>query len=286
MRKKELKKIKVFEYDNYRTFLRDLYEYLKKNTPEFSFRYFSQTAGFRSPNFLQLVIEGKRNLSADSIEKFIRALKLNKKEADHFRILVHLNQAKTIDEKKFHADQLMRTRSFRHIHPLKQNQYDYYSQWYNIPIRELIAHPEFSEDPAWIAKNLNPPISPQQAKKALELLLELDLIKRDESGRLVQTDTFVSTGDEVTSTSVANYHHEMIKKGSEAIDRFPAKERDISSVTMAVSEQGFKEIKSIVQRFRKEILAVANQEQNPEEVCQVNIQLFPLTRKIKEESEE
>ena len=286
MRKKELKKIKVFEYDNYRTYLRDLYEYLKKNTPEFSFRYFSQTAGFRSPNFLQLVIEGKRNLSADSIEKFIRALKLNKKEADHFRILVHLNQAKTIDEKKFYADQLMRTRSFKHIHPLKQNQYDYYSQWYNIPIRELVAHQEFSEDPAWIAKNLNPPISPQQAKKALELLLELDLIKRDESGRLVQTDTVVSTGDEVTSTSVANYHHEMIKKGSEAIDRFPSKERDISSVTMAVSEKGFNEIKSIIQRFRKEIIAVANQEQDPEAVCQVNIQLFPLTRKIKEESEE
>jgi uncharacterized protein (TIGR02147 family) len=277
------KEVVVFEYDNYRDYLRDLYGFYKKTKPQFSYRYFSQKAGFRSPNFLKLVIEGKRNLSPESIERFTSALKLNKKETEFFRILVHLNQARTIGEKKLYAEQLMQSRTFRYIHPLRQDQYRYYAEWYNIPIRELTTLPEFSEDPGWIARSLLPPISPQQAQKALDLLLQLGLLERDESGRLVQADAFISTGDEVTSTSVANYHREMIQKGSEALDRFPGPDRDVSSVTMALSEEVFQEIKSLIQKFRKELLAIADQDQRPEGVYQVNFQLFPLAKRAKKE---
>lgn len=275
--------ITIFEYDNYRAFLRDLYESYKETKPHFSYRYFSQKAGFRSPNFLKLVIEGKRNLSPESIEKFTNALKLGKKEAEFFRVLVHLNQARTVGEKKIYAEQLMQFRPFRYIYPLRQDQYRYYTEWYNIAIRELTMLPEFSQDPAWIAKRLVPPISPQQAQKALDLLLQLGLLKGDESGRLVQTDAFISTGDEVTSTSVANYHRSMIRMGAEALDRFPGPARDISSVTMALSDKSFEEIKALIQRFRKELLAIADQDQSPEGVYQVNFQLFPLAKCARKE---
>jgi len=219
-----------------------VYEQRKEVDGYFSYRFFSGKAGFRSPNFLKLVIDGKRNLSPDSVEKFVRALKLNRREADFFRILVHLNQARTVDEKRIYVEQIMRFQPVRYIHPLRQEQYEYYSQWYNIAIREAVGLPDFVEDPAWIARKLVPPISPGQARKALDLLLRLGLLRREESGRLVQTDAFITTGDEVTSTSVANYHREMMRKGSEAIDLFPPADRDISSVTMSLSIEKFREI--------------------------------------------
>ncbi|MEW6441617.1 MAG: TIGR02147 family protein [bacterium] len=277
------KEVVIFEYDNYRTYLKDLYAYLKENKPHFSYRYFSSKAGFRSPNLLKLVIEGKRNLSPESIGKFIHALKLNKTEGEFFRTVVHLNQARTADEKRFYAEQLMRFRPFRYIHPIRKDQYEYYSQWYNLPIRELLSLPAFSEDPDWVAKILVPPISPQQARRALELLLALGLIRHDESGRVVQTDAFITTGDEVTSASVTLYHREMLRRASEAIDSFPPQQRDISSLTLALSEKNFKHIKQLIQKFRKELLAIANQDPSPEAVFQVNFQLFPLTRIIRKE---
>ena len=278
-----MKQVKIFEYDNYRAYLRDLYKVYKETKPQFSYRYFSQKAGFRSPNFLQLVIEGKRNLSPESIEKFTNALNLGKKEAEFFRVLVYLNQARTVSEKKIYAEQLMRFRPFRYIHPLRQDQYRYYTDGHNIAIRELTSLPEFTEDPAWIARRLVPPISPQQAKKSLDLLLQMGLLKRDGSGRLVQADAFISTGDEVTSTSVANYHRTMIQMGAEALDRFAGPDRDISSVTMTLSKKNFREIKALIQKFRKELLAIADQDQSPEGVYQVNFQLFPLTKGAKKE---
>jgi len=276
----------IFEYDNYRLYLRDLYAYLKGSTSHFSYRYFSRKAGFRSPNFLKLVIEGKRNLSQESIERFAQALKLKKEEAEFFRALVHLNQAETIDERKHCAEQLMRFRPFRRIHPIRRDQFDYYSKWYHIAIRELTSIPEFSEDPAWIAAALMPPVSPGQARKALELLLGLGLVERDESGRLRQTDSLITTGDEVISASVADYHREMIKKGGEAIERFPASKRDISSVTVALSEKTFKEMKQSIQRFRKELLTMADKDKDPEAVYQINFQLFPLSKEFKKRHEE
>ena len=269
----------IFEYDNYRTFLTDLYKSLKEETEHFSFRFFSRQAGFRSPNFLKLVMEGKRNLSPESIEKFAKGLKLNKNEADFFRSLVLLNQATTVEEKKFHAEAVIRSRFYRKAYPLKQAQYDYYAQWYLIPIRELVDTIGFREDPEWIAHQLTPPITISEAKKGLEALEQLGLIKRNEKGKLVQTDAFVSTGDEVASASVFQYHKEMIQKGIDSLDRFPASEREISSVTVALSPQAASQVKELIQRFRKELLALANQEKNSEGVYQVNFQLFPLTKK-------
>lgn len=277
----ELKHISIFEYDDYRAYLRDLYEHLKKTGTHFSYRSFSSKAGFRSPNILKLVIEGKRNISPQSVQKFARALNLKKDEAEFFRILVNLNQAGSVEEKRIHAEQLLRFGPFRRLDPVKKDRFEYYAQWYNIPIREMLALPAFCEEATWIAKALVPPIAPLQARKALDLLLALGLVERDIGGRLVQRQALITTGDEVTSTSVRGYHREMIQKGSEAMDRFSAPERDISSVTLALSEESFKQIKSLIQRFRKELLAIAGQERSPEGVYQINLQLFPLTRVFK-----
>src|SRR3954469_6473209 len=111
-------KPKVFEYSNYRSFLRDLYEFEKAAHRKFSFRYFSKQAGFSSPNFLKLVIEGKRNLSIESIARFAKALKLNKEEATFFRALVLFNQASTTEERGMWVQEILKSRLYRKLHPL------------------------------------------------------------------------------------------------------------------------------------------------------------------------
>ena len=70
----------------------------------------------------------------------------------------------------------------------------------------------------------------------------------------------------------------MLAKAAEAIDRVPPTERDISAITVSVSPERAKEIKTLIQRTRKEILAIADQDKDPERVMQICIQLFPLTR--------
>ena len=84
----------IFQYRNYRQYLYDFYHYKKLVNPYYSYRLFSMKAGFRAPNLLKLVMDGQRNLTCESVEKFARALKLSNTEAVFFKDLVLHNQGR------------------------------------------------------------------------------------------------------------------------------------------------------------------------------------------------
>ena len=51
----------VFDYLDYRAYLRDYYAYAKSARRGFSHRTFSRRAGLGSPNHLKRVMEGRQN---------------------------------------------------------------------------------------------------------------------------------------------------------------------------------------------------------------------------------
>src|SRR5262245_40963554 len=131
-----LEKPSVFDYDDYRKFLRDTYAANKKLTPKFSFRFFAKQAGFSSPMTLKRVIEGHRNIATPSIAKFAKALKLNGEETQFFSNLILFCQAKSVETKQRYARALLGARLYKRSRPLAKTQYDYWSQWYYVAIRE------------------------------------------------------------------------------------------------------------------------------------------------------
>ncbi|MGZ3796823.1 MAG: TIGR02147 family protein, partial [Pseudobdellovibrionaceae bacterium] len=238
----------IYEYDNYRQFLRDVYEYSRQEDAKFSFRYFAKLAGFQSPNYLKLVMDGRRNLALQGIEKCSIALKLNEEEKFFFRNLVLLNQATSIDEKQSYAAELLSCKGYKKLHPLQEHQFIYLTKWYMVPIREMVNWREFNEDPKWIAKHLCPPISPQEAKEALETLFAIHLLKRDERGNIIQAEAHLSTGDEVTRAYAAQFHREMMIKAAESIDLVSREKREISGLTLGINEKNVKLVKELVQK--------------------------------------
>jgi uncharacterized protein (TIGR02147 family) len=270
----------IFEYDNYREFLKDFYAHSKQENRAFSFNYFSRLAGFKSKAVLKHVMDGHRNIADHSIDKFTKALKLNKEESVFFTNLVKFNQATTADERQIHAEALVRSRKFKLIYPMKESQFHFYATWYLAPLRELVSLADFQENPAWIAKRISPHITPQEAKKGIDELLKLGLIKRSQKGRLVQTDAVISTSDEVTSSTAAQFHRHMLRLAGESIDRVAREHRDISAQTIGVTAQTAKKIKQMIQEFRKEIMDVMYEGQGLTAVYQLNFQFFPVTTLI------
>ena len=260
----------IFEYRDYRQFLQDLYDHLKQTTDFFSYRYFSKKAGFKSPNYLKLVLEGQRNISEDSIEKFASALKFSKDEKVFFAKLVAFNQARNNSERAAKAIELMQSKIYREMNPLQKDQLEYYSRWYYIGVRELTLCENFQDDPQWIANQFLPKIKLEEAEKALDALERLGLLGREPSGKRIPTDTNVATGDEVTSSFVALYHKEMMKMAMESIDRIHRDQREISSVCVPLSENTFLLLKQRIQEMRKELMAIADSDKSPQRVYQMN----------------
>lgn len=78
----------ISEYTDYRQFVKDRFGYLKTVNPSFSYRVFSRSAGFGSPNYLKLIAEGKRNLGPLAAVKFATGLGLDAAETEAFVALV------------------------------------------------------------------------------------------------------------------------------------------------------------------------------------------------------
>lgn len=270
--------VDLFRYLDYRHYLRDYYREQKETKgSRFSFRTFSRAAGLRSPNFLKLVMDGKRNLGPEGIACFQKALHLNKEESAYFENLVLFNQATNDRERTERYQKMSASKSYQEIKEIEKDYFVYFSRWYYAAIRELALLPDFKEDPKWIARKLSPPIKPQEAATALELLLKLGFLKRDKSGRLVQAERNITTPREVQSLAIANFHRQMIRIASEAIDRTSAEKRDISSLTIPLSAEKFREAKRRIQEFRRELNVLLSDDLKADSVYQINFQIFNLT---------
>jgi uncharacterized protein (TIGR02147 family) len=268
--------IDVFAYLDYRAFLRDYYE-AKKQQRGLSYRALSRLIGLKSASYLKHVIDGERNLSEEMALRFASGLNLEGEALSYFVELVEFNQAQSIESRLRAHQRLRGFARHRKLFPLGAQHAEYHSTWYMPAIRELAARSDFDDDPEWIAERLRPKISKREAKHALETLLQLGLLIRDEKGRVRQGEGLVSTGAEAQFLYIAAYHQMMMKMAAESLDRFAQRDRDISSLTLCLDEEGLREVKERLRTFRKELLELSEIARNPRQVVQINLQLFPLS---------
>lgn len=271
-------KLNIYQYEDYRGLLGALIAQRRKQKKFFSYRWFSQRAGFTSPNFLNLVVKGKRHLSIDSLEKVIAIFQLTKEEGEFFRYLVHFNKAKTISEKEHFAHQLVKLRKFQKEFPLSRDQFEYYAKWHHIPVREMLnlKNPPRSEQE--IAELLVPHISCGDVRAALEKMHSLDMISSCEEGWKVRAES-LTTGHKFSSFGVVQFHKKMLSLAAEALDRFPSEEREVSSVTVGFSEETFLRIKKMIEDFRSQLMTLAEADADKDRIYQINFQMFPLSQR-------
>lgn len=273
----------VFTYLDFRKFLKDVFEELKDTRPNFSHRAFAKAAGFASSNYVMLVMQGKRNLSGEGVQRVAKALKLRKAEAEFFENLVRFNQAASDAEKNFYYGRIAANHRYAAARPLEKGQFEYYSNWYVPAIREMVLLKVFQEDPAWIGAQLKPAITSREAEGALKLLIDMGLLVRDEAGRLVQKDPHIASGDEVASLAMTNFQREMIERAAASIEATPVDRREVGSLTFAVSQGKLAEAKKMIREFRSRLAGFLAEGAGADAVYQFNFQLFDLCRTSEKE---
>lgn len=274
-----MKKVKVFDYSNYRTYLKDVYAAEKVEKKHFSLRYFARITGFGSNGYLLMVMNGQRNLSAKSIALFNKAFKHTKKEAAYFEALVFYNQTDQGEQKERYLEQLIALRPAHAIGSMTKEQFECLTQTYFLSIRELAALPDFNEDPEWISENLRQKIKPSEAKHALQVLEKLKLLVRDEHGKLKHSDAMLETPLHAESLEILNYHRQTLTETKYAMLTAPYDEWDIASITIPMPKEAIPKVMEIMQKCREEIADYINKtHKDYHEVFQINMQLYPVSK--------
>ncbi|SHM53129.1 TIGR02147 family protein [Fibrobacter sp. UWR3] len=276
--KKPLKKI--FEYLDYREFLKDYYNAKKEANPAFSLRVFSDKIGFKAKDFISRVMNGDKNLSSQSIPKVASGLRLGKHETEFFIALVKFNQAETTEERNGAFGEMQAVlkvvRFAEKQHLLGHAQYMVYSHWRHLTIRSLIGMYGFDGDYEALARRVHPRITAEEAKASVKLLEDCMLIKKGKNGKYALTENAITTGDRTSKLALRGFHQDCLKLAADSIDRDPPGTRHISGLTLGISQEGYERIVERINAFRKEIALIAEEDENSDKVFQLQFALFPV----------
>ena len=271
---------KIFEYLDYRGFLKDYYNAKKEANPAFSLRVFSDKIGFKAKDFISRVMNGDKNLSSQSIPKVASGLRLGKHETEFFIALVKFNQAETTEERNSAFGEMQAVlkvvRFAEKQHLLGHAQYMVYSHWRHLTIRSLIGMYGFDGDYESLARRVHPRITAEEAKASVKLLEDCMLIKKGKNGKYVLTENAITTGDRTSKLALRGFHQDCLKLAADSIDRDPPGTRHISGLTLGISQEGYERIVERINAFRKEIALIAEEDENSDKVFQLQFALFPV----------
>ena len=271
---------KIFEFLDYREFLKDYYNTKKMANPAFSLRVFSDKIGFKAKDFISRVMNGEKKLSTQSIPKVASGLRLGKHETEFFVALVKFNQAETMEERNAAFEEMQAVlkvvRFAEKQHLLGHTQYMVYSHWRHLTIRSLIGMYGFGGDYEALAKQVHPHITADEAKKSVKLLEDCQLIKKGKDGKYVLTDNAITTGDRTSRLALRGFHQHCLKLAADSIDRDPPGSRHISGLTLGISQEGYERIVERINAFRKEIALIAEEDESADKVFQLQFALFPV----------
>lgn len=272
----------IYNYFNYREYLHDFFVEQKQFQNKLTHRLILKKMGITSTGFLANVISGKKNMNPEMTKKLGKIINLASREQRYLVWLVLYTQTKLIEEKKKYLDQLMAMRK-SDLTYISDAQFSIFSKWYYVYIRDLLCFYDFNNNYDELATKLEPPISPDEAKEAIEELEKMGFIMKDDKGFYRPLQKVISSGDETHSVQLANFQLTTMDLAKRSLKKHRPEKRDISFVTMTLSAESFLKVKSEVQAFRKNLLLAAKNEEHPDRIYQCNIQLFPVTG-IKEEA--
>lgn len=270
----------VIEYEDFRRFMQDFYDE-RKRTSAFSWREFAKLAGFSSPTFLKLVCEGKSGLSQVGVERVASAMGLTGFELVYFRALVLFGQAKKDEDKKRAYAEMQEIAKAHKVRVLDSATFKFYESWKYPVLRELASMMPGAK-PLTLARMCHQEISAMEVRDVLHDLVKMGLLKKIDDDVYEQAEKSLEGSAEALPVAIRSMHKDMARFAEAAIDLFSKDERNITGVTMGLTQATYERVVQILGDCRRQIVDVVSADEGADQVYRLNLQLFPLTAKKSE----
>lgn len=265
----------IERYKDYRKFLSDYYSFKKNHRAGFSFRQFAKKAGLKSPNYLQLVMKGERNLSENMADQVATAMDLTVSQKKYFISLVRQENCKTDDELyKAQEEALVSLKKLVSKY-INKNKEKVLTEWHYLLIRELAALPDFEPTGEYVHSKLKKLVSVSTGEKAIRVLIEAGFLV-EEKGKWKLTDPVLDTGDSIfTDSQIKHYHSQNLKVWSENLDLWNSQELELGVLNLSLPSSKIPELKNKIRNFQDQILGWLQDEKELDSVVQLGLYMIP-----------
>ncbi len=264
--------ISVFSYEDYVSFLEDVYLDIREKKGSFSQRDFGKALGLSAPRVNQ-IINRKEGLSVKKAMDMASVLDFGQAEKEYFYHLVASKttrcQSQRNSSRKFISENFC---------PLGQN-YQSYEKWslldldgWNI-IWNLIDLKEGYNTTQRLTEVSG--IQKYHVDNIILKMVDLNLVKLVE-GKITKLTSHIAFGNSVSSKNIQIFHRNQGFKAIKALEE-PVEQRKFESITFTMNKKDYAELGNKIEKFIDSITTDLN-EDNHDEVVSVNVALFKEVR--------
>lgn len=263
------------EFDSLAAFLEFKLGERKARASGLTLRQFARACGLKSPAMVSMILHGTRLPSVATLETMAKVLKIGEQELAYLRVLLAFERAESEEERALHRAKLGYLRNAMSVATHGEEALLGSGHWYFPVLIELVDHPDFQDDPAWIAERLGGTVDERDVAAALAWLLEKKVLQRNAEGRIVGGTRDREWPGGNRSVAVRNYHREMLELARSAL-ALDVDKRFVSGLTLSLDAEGYAITCAEITEFLRKAMARA-QSAKGSEIHQLQIQLFPLT---------
>lgn len=263
--------ISVFEYQDYREFLR---VWIDSQPGRGASSRLAEAMNI-SPSMVSMVMKGEKNLTAEQAADLVEFLALNELEGDYFFVLLEIGKAgshkltQRLQKKKesiLLQAQKISSRVKKDLELSEEQKSIYYSSWLYTGIRNLSACSQ-TQDVHRMAKHLHLPSEVLQP--IVEFLVENGLCKL-EKGQLTYGPKNTHLGSE--SPYVSQQHRNWRNKAFERMEY--RREQDLFyTCPMSLSVEAYKEVRKLLPTVIQQVLKIVEPSASEKVAC-FNIDFF------------
>lgn len=265
--------LSVFDYMDYRDLLKAAYEERKAESPFFSYRIMADLLGLDT-SYVFRILNKDLHLPARCTSRALEFLDLTGRAAEYFVLLTAYARERSRKERGAILEKALALRDVARRR-LQEQELAFLRNWWVVAVRCVLEIQSGRSDPAAIAARIVPAVPVEDVAAALELLQELGIVKRN-MGRLQIADLHLTVDGSSKSEAVSQYQHQVLRLASEALDRFPREERDVSTLAVTVDLKAFVEIREILRECRRQIQKRVEDARHPDRVLQIAMAVFPI----------
>lgn len=243
-------------------------------------RTWARAIGFKTHTPLSLMLAGKRPIPKKYLPKMGRVLNLSPKEILYLDLLIDYHGSEGAELKEMYKDRIQMIWGEGQSVPMREfENYRYLSDPIHTLLLEMSVLKGFQFDAHWIQRKLLPDYKVEEIAAALERLLELDIAKIDELGRLKKTQANLTCRPDVKSEGVQNYHCAVMDWAKEAVRTQDVLEREFAGYSLNIKKNKMPLAKKMIRKFIADFIQeIEAPEYKGEESCQLNLQFFKLTK--------
>ena len=250
---RKINSISVYNYLDYREFLRDLFSWKRSHQKGYSMRQFCLRLGLSTDNYFNRILTGQKNLGRSTAERLMDYLQFDSTQRHYFGLLLTFDQANDLETKCNSLEAIKTLQKKKKVHSIAVDN-SIFRDWHTMVLLELSRCKGFEkagiED---LRRSLRKRVSAAEVQEALRYLEERKYLTRNSQGLLEYSAHRISSTEGVSEVFLRLNHRENLLHAVEALDE-PLDQRGNWGFTLAVDKRRIPALKARLKEVMMEIL--------------------------------